>query len=755
MNAARFLLFVLAAILALTVAVWARPVVAQTPGVSAGAPAGASGWERTEQSAVRLISASETVGDAGSVTLGLHVRLADGWKTYWRSPGDAGFPPRIDWSGSENLATTEISWPAPLRFSVLGLETVGYEGEVVLPIEARPVAVGDAMRLQAKVDYLTCSEICIPQTAELDLALPAGPPEPSAFAHLIARYDSQVPSRDASSAMEVVSAATLDSEGTGLVVRARSDVPFARPDVFVEGPEMLAFGAPAVDLGADPRQAALSVPVYGAESLDRPLVGRSVVVTLVDGERAVERTVVVEGDGDDAAAASTRSSVASSGPGQAASGPSSVAGALDPGQADVGRSFAAILALGFLGGLILNLMPCVLPVLSIKLLGVVGHGGGQRRTVRLSFLASAAGILASFLALAGVLVLLKMAGMTIGWGIQFQQPWFLVAMVLVVVLFAGNLWGLFEVRLPRLVADAGERVGHVRGLGGHFLTGALATVLATPCSAPFLGTAVGFALARGTGEILTVLTAVGLGLATPYLAVAAAPALATRLPRPGRWMTVLRRILGIALAATALWLLSVLAAQVGVAAAALAGVLAAAATGMVALGTRLSSTVQARGAFAAAALLATVSFLAHPSQGVAPEVPATASLEGLWTPFDEAAIADVVRDGRVVFVNVTADWCITCKVNEAFILSNEDVRDRLTGDGIVAMQGDWTRPSDAISRYLASFGRYGIPFDAVYGPGLPQGEALPELLTPEMVLSALERAAGEEQPPQQARAATR
>jgi suppressor for copper-sensitivity B len=379
----------------------------------------------------------------------------------------------------------------------------------------------------------------------------------------------------------------------------------------------------------------------------------------------------------------------------------------------------------------------VLPVLSIKLLGVVSHGGGDVRKVRLSFLASAAGILCSFLILAGALATLKAMGAMVGWGMQFQQPWFLIAMTLVVSVFAGNLFGLFEIRLPRLIADAGERAGHVSGLGGHFLTGALATLLATPCSAPFLGTAVGFALAQGTLEILAVLLAVGIGLAAPYLAVAVFPRLATRLPRPGPWMTVLRRILGLALAVTAAWLVSVLMAQIGGAGALAIGALAAATVGATTLSARASSGATARVAAAAALVLVLASFVIPQRPGL----DGNGNARGLWRAFDERSIPDLVAAGHVVLVNVTADWCITCKVNETLVLARDDVREKLASDGVVAMQGDWTRPDPAISNYLARFGRYGIPFDAVYGPGLPHGEALPELLTAEIVIAALERAA--------------
>jgi suppressor for copper-sensitivity B len=707
-------------VLALVVFALARP---------AGAGGGASGWVETEHSAVRLIAASETAGQTEELALGLQIRLAEGWKTYWRSPGDAGYPARIDWTGSENLATAEIAWPAPERFSVLGLETIGYGADVVLPITVRPVTAGDGVALRAAVDYLICDDICIPQQADLALDLAAGPARPSEFAHLIARFASRVPIQDLGAELAVVAAEAVAGEAAGgnqaqpvLAVHARSTVPFVAPDVFVEGPEALMFGAPHVSIGDGGHEAILTVPISGVEFLSGPLVTSPVTVTLVDGARAVERSLII--------------GKASEEPGFSGAG---LLAGQDGGarQAPVALSWGAILGLALLGGLILNLMPCVLPVLSIKLLGVVGHGGGDASRVRLSFLASAAGILCSFLVLGGALAMVKAMGTMVGWGMQFQQPWFLIAMTLIVSVFAANLFGLFEVRLPRLIADAGERADHVGGLGGHFLTGALATLLATPCSAPFLGTAVGFALARGTLEIMAVLLAVGVGLAAPYLAVALFPQVATRLPRPGPWMIVLRRILGFALAVTALWLVSVLAVQIGAAGAIAIGVLAAMTAGAIAVGVRVAKPGSARAAVAAALALAVVSFLI-PQR---PDGSGERDLAGLWQTFDEQSIPELVTSGHVVLVNVTADWCITCKVNETLVLSRGDVRKSLAASGVVAMQGDWTRPDAAIASYLARFGRYGIPFDAVYGPGLPEGEALPELLTADIVKAALERAA--------------
>ncbi|MBL6928558.1 MAG: hypothetical protein ISR44_05250 [Rhodospirillales bacterium] len=490
----------------------------------------ASPWAETEQTAVRLISAVTAVGDASGAPLGLHFKLQKGWKIYWRSPGDAGFPPRPDWSGSTNLASASLRWPAPERFSVLGMQTLGYKDEVVLPIDAEVSEPGQALSIRLKVDYLTCDDICIPYTAKLALDLPAGKASPSSFAHLINRFSSAVPGDGGAHGLRILGLEALGRDkGASLRIAAASTTPFDAPDVFVEGPVELFFSKPKLTFKDGRRTASAEIAVDGIQYVEGGLTGAPLTITVVDGPRSAERTFA----------------------------PGAIAVSADGGEA--GLSIAAVLGLALLGGLILNLMPCVLPVLSIKLLGVVSHGGGKSRDVRMSFIASAAGIICSFLVLAGGLIALKAAGGAIGWGIQFQQPWFLIAMGLIVVLFACNLWGFFEFRLPSGLASVGATAGNNDGLVGHFLTGAFATLLATPCSAPFLGTAVGFALSRGPAEILWVFAALGVGLALPYLAVAAVPVLATRLPRPGPWMVRLRQVLGFALAATAVWLITVIA----------------------------------------------------------------------------------------------------------------------------------------------------------------------------------------------------
>ena len=702
--------------------------------VPVSAEPGASSWVKTEQTALRLIAATETTGAAETLKLGLHFKLKPGWKIYWRSPGDAGFPPSVDWSRSDNLKSAVMHWPAPERFSVIGLETLGYKKEVVLPITVTREDTSKPLHLSGALRYLVCDEICIPYDADIALNMAQGPVRPSPFAHLISRFQSNVPGDGNRHGVAIETAETWgQGEAIMLRVRVTATAPFQTPDIYPEGPRSLTFAKPTVRLGPDGLSATLDLRVFGAQYLegaDKSLAGKPLTFTLVDGMRSAEKRLTVA----------------------PATGPPPFDIGADGATNGGSTPLALILVFALLGGLILNLMPCVLPVLSIKLLGVVGHGGGERRLVRLSFLASAAGILFAFLGLAGVLIMLKSSGMAIGWGIQFQQPWFLIAMTLLVTAFALNLWGAFEVRLPLWISDLGEHASHVHGLGGHFLQGAFATLLATPCSAPFLGTAVGFALARGGGEITAVFAALGLGLALPYLGVAAFPGLATRLPKPGPWMVTLRRFLGLALIATGVWLLSVLTTSAGIKVAVLVGVLTAAAAGLLALA-RLKRPGSGRRAAIGISAAVIAAFLAPGWLGSVTPGTASAKLIGkagsstdalgkLWRPFDEAAIPGLIAQGKTVFVDVTAEWCITCQINKALVLNQDEVLSALQGKDAVVMQADWTRPDPVISGYLARYQRYGIPFDAVYGPGAPKGVVLPELLSKDAVLDAFNRAAG-------------
>lgn len=673
-------------------------MLAPVPVSAAVGPQSADGASRTH-----ILSSFNATGDLEVVPAGLHILLGEGWKTYWRSPGDAGMPPQMDWSGSMNVAEVNIRWPVPHRISAFGIETLGYSGEVVLPLEVKVERVGEPVSLHGSIDMLVCSDICVPSSHQVSLDLPAGPVVPDApSANLIARFVAQVPGDAEASGIDIERAEITPADKALSIHVASAATPMTAIDAFVEGGDWV-FGKPEVTFGDEARTASLRLPVLSGPDVFE-LTNKPLTVTVVDGARATEASITV-------AAADSSNRLA---------------------------DLLPFLAVSLLGGLVLNLMPCVLPVLSLKLMSVIHQQGQGRRRVRLGFLATASGAVVAMLVLGGALAILKMMGGSVGWGMQFQQPVFIASMVAVLLTFTASMAGAFEIRLPSSFSTALGGIGG-DGLAGHFSMGAFATLLATPCSAPFLGTAVGFALARGPLEILGVFGALGVGLASPYLLVAAFPGTVALLPRPGRWMATLRHLLALALTGTALWLLAVLAAQTSVAAAVSIATAVLMAIGAITLATRGQRILRRVATpVAVAALVGALSiptFLEKPAQ----EKQDSASA-AQWRRFDQAEIGRLVAQGHTVFVDVTAEWCVTCIVNKKMVIDRDPVASALSADGIVAMRADWTSPDPAIAAYLGQHSRYGIPFNAVYGPGAPHGVLLPEVLSESTVLDALRKA---------------
>ena len=410
-----------------------------------------------------------------------------------------------------------------------------------------------------------------------------------------------------------------------------------------------------------------------------------------------------------------------------------------PASSGAGGNLLLMLAMGWIGGLILNLMPCVLPVLSIKVFGLVKSAAEGRKELVSGALFTVAGVVVSFWGLAAAAVLAARAGAAVGWGVQFQQPGFVAFLLLVVVLFSLNMWGLFEIPLPASlsrVAGGAQREGAV----GHFFSGFFATLMATPCSAPFLGTAVGFALAQPPPLVFAIFTSIGLGLGFPYLVLAAFPGAASLLPKPGAWMVTFRSIMGFLLAAAAVWLFYVLAAQITPEALAFIQ--------LALLGLALATWFLGRlepgsprrlvswtGIVAAAGLCLT---LAVTSPRVSSAKAAAEDGRIAWLAFDEQEAQRLSREeGRLVFVDFTADWCLTCKANERLVLASDEVVAAFEEHQVVPMKGDWTNRDDRITEFLARYGRSAVPFYVLFRPG-QEPYPFGELLTKRSVIGALE-----------------
>lgn len=610
---------------------------------------------------ISLIARMKGVGNGGTTFLAVDVKLEPGWHAYWRTPGDAGLAPVFDWTGSTNIEKFKVLWPAPTRFTIAGFDNFGYKERVVFPVMASVPDRAVPARVALRLDLLLCNDICVPETHTLSLDIPFGPPILSPDAKTIAEAFASVPLGIPPPGF-VPGKMWLDETGLVLTVRAARNPDGL--DVFVENRDQLLLGRPD-DIAFDDKTMELRLHLPAASGVTREKLEKSLgmspaLVTFVAGGMRVEKKMTLD-----------------------------LSPPVDSFPKKSGWPGLALLGLALLGGLILNLMPCVLPVLSLKILSALHLNERERTQARLGFAAGAFGIVASFWALAAGLLVLKASGAAIGWGIQFQSPVFLAVLIGVLLLFSVNLAGFFEIPLPRFIARTAGTAGRHPTMAGHFLTGMFATLLATPCSAPFLGTAIGFALAAGPGPIFMIFTAMGLGLALPWIAFALQPGLAAGiLPRPGKWMLTLRRFLALCLFATALWLAAVL-----------------------------------------------VSVLSPGKE--------TASA---WERFDEARIAMAVAEGRTVLVDVTADWCLTCKANKTFVLDSAAIVDALGRHNVLLMKADWTKKDETIRAYLEKNGRYGIPFNIVYGPGSPTGLALSELLTPGAVLDALDRAAGAKKP---------
>lgn len=651
-----------------------------------------SGWLQSPQNdhaQVRL-RADTSNGDETRVLLA--VELEKGWKTYWRSPGEGGIAPAITWQGNPPPATW--FWPTPQRFDVAGISTQGYQQRVTLPIVFKGAV---PQQLEGRLTLSTCSNVCIltDYPFKLDLTTPADPK----FNHDFAQAMGQVPI--ASGLVDSLRAGYRNGE---LQISAERTAGWQQPELFFDTLAGADLGKPTVSSDGESLQA--RVPVsdgWGDAAPD--LLGKQLRLVISDGGIAQEATLTIGGP---------------------LALPSTVAFPLWQ---------AVLMALA--GGFILNLMPCVLPVLGMKLGSILQVEQRDRRSVRWQFLASSLGIVVSFMALALLMTLLRLSNHALGWGIQFQNPWFIGFMVLVTLLFSANLFGLFHLQLSSSL-NTKLATHNGRGLSGHFWQGAFATLLATPCSAPFLGTAVAFALAAPLPVLWGMFVALGIGMSLPWLLIAAWPALALRLPRPGRWMNGMRLALGLLMLVSSLWLLSLMTNHIGVKPTLIVGAI-------LLLGLLLAvwQRLGARSAGIATASVLVVGGLALLVGSLTANQWRQPLHDNIaWQPLSEQAIAQALADNKRVFVDVTADWCVTCKANKYNVLLRDEVQKALSADDVVALRGDWSRPSESISTFLQQRGSVAVPFNQIYGPGSPDGEVLSPLLTREAVLQALSTAKG-------------
>jgi thiol:disulfide interchange protein len=667
-----------------------------------------------------LVTAS-LVADATAVVsgkpfqMGVLLEMAPGWHTYWEYAGDAGLPTSITWTLPQGFVAGPIQWPLPHRVIEPGdIEVYAYKDKVLLLITIVPpadVAEKTAI-LAAKVDWLVCEEICIPGSANLELSLPVASQAMPANEELFTGFRALLPSAEAPPYQLTW---TLNGDSLVLTVRGLTN-------------------ANEVDLFPLPQQ---------GEQVEHPQNGpvqNGVATITVAHARDLRGVLVVETDtGRQGWIVSSSEKVSA-----AAVPEVSVS---TPGPRGVGLWRA--LFFGFVGGFILNLMPCVLPVISLKIFGFIRQAGEHPERILRHGLAFIAGIFAWFLGLGFVILGLKSAGSEVTWAFQFQNPWFNLIIGCIVFVFALNLFGVFEIVLPGRATTALAEVSSQEGYAGSFFQGIFATLLATPCTAPFLGTALGFAFSQSRIVILAMFASVALGMSAPYFFLSAQPGWMKWLPKPGVWMERVKQFMGFPLLATLLWLLYILGNQKGHDAVIwTAAFLLCLAVGcwiygtfcgpLSSLKTRLVSLVAiAVIVFGGARFFLGGKFARLNSPGTKAR-----SSEGIaWKPFSTTALDQLLKGGEPVFVDFTADWCISCKFNERTAIDVPAVRQAFERYGIVPMKADWTNANPEITAALKKFGRVGVPFYVLYPRDRSRGPIiLPEILTENIVLEALSRA---------------
>ena len=683
---------------------------------------------------VQLI-APEAQFHPGANKAGLYFKLEPGWHVYWKNPGDAGEPPRIKWTNSPQVTVGPLQYPVPKRLPLGPLMDFGYEDEVVFPLDVQvKLDTGASFGaysphsadLTAKVSWLVCRGSCIPEKTELQISRPfrQGSETVQPDQQIWARLANKLPQAPPSNLKIGFTPTATGFRLTVITGQKETEASFfpSKPDILSNpAPQAVTSTANGLTLDLKKDETVTSSPTE--------LTG----LLLLSNNRAYELLVPFGSPKPAKAAPSESPAQATTSP--AAANPPAGSNSANPASpAKTGLLQAA--ALAFLGGLILNLMPCVFPVLFIKGLSLVQSGGEERHKLRTHGFVYTAGILVSFWILVGVLLGLRSAGSHLGWGFQFQSPVFLSLMAALLFFLGLSLAGQFEIGLT--LTSAGGTLAAKQGYTGSFFTGVLAVIVATPCTAPFMGVALGYALSQTAIVTFAVFTALALGLAAPYLALTLQPAWTRILPRPGAWMEVLKQAVSVPIFGTVIWLAWVIANAYGAAvlAALLASFLLLAIAGWF-LG-RWPAKAWSSAIAALLLLIVVATSIAAPKQlAVTTETRNQVGNSTGWQPWSADAVTRFQSQGHPVFVDFTASWCLSCQVNERVAFGSPEVRKAFADANIVLMRADWTRYDDNITRTLNSLGRSGVPTYALYVPGESQPRLLPEVLTPGIVTNAL------------------
>ena len=650
-----------------------------------------SEWAVGETSKLRLIS-PYSQNSSKNITIGLEYQMQPGWKTYWKSPGDGGFAQNISWENSSNISDVKILWPTPIKFEILGLTSLGYQDNVTFPLEIEIENEFQDINLDLHVNYLICKEICIPGDARIFLDIPAGEKKINDNYFDVEQALSKLPEKDFSRTyLKNINANVLEGENLSTIrLQIESEKIFFNPEIFLHTP----FGLPVVQHTIS--YSANNKLITAEFDFNKKLISEDsfpLEVVLKDVNHNFEHLL----------SAQITKDISNS----------------------TMNTFIFYILISLLAGLILNVMPCVFPILSIKLMSVFTVDQG---TARVSFLTVALGIVSSFFLLGVCFLVLQYFNFSIAWGMQFQKPYFLIFITLIIFLFMMNMFGQFQINLPQNFSNIA-----FAGLGNKsffkdFFNGFFATLMATPCSAPFVGTAITAAFTQNYITGMSIFLFMGIGMASPYLLIALFPKLVNFLPKPGIWMIYVKYFLGLLLLATVVWLSNILLNFFNIYFL------------VISLFVLIVITYRRKfPLFKNTITIASIIFIFFATSLQIFQQHSSSGEEKDWVSFFTVDIDQLVAQDKIIFLDITADWCATCQFNKINVLNSDNIIKQFKENNITLIRADWTKPNERVNLFLEKYDRFGIPFNAFFSKKFPDGILLSELLSEKEIVNAINK----------------
>ena len=646
-----------------------------------------SDWAISEKSKVRLISPM-TSSNNNQLILALEYELEDEWKTYWKSPGGGGFPQKIIWNNSTNVKDIKILWPEPIEFEILGLKSIGYKDKVIFPLIVDIEDNQKQTNLNLNINYLVCKDVCIPGSADIFLNIPSGDGEYTDYFFEIEKVLSTTLNNNIDfTPISNFSFKAIENNNSVIFdIEISTTSFFDDPKIFIHTPFGLPVVEPINNYSLDFQKLNTSL-YYNADQFNEKKFPIEIFFYDNNHSFKVEKSVEIEN--------------------------------VDK-NISINTSLIYLLLISILGGFILNLMPCVFPVLSLKLLSVINT---EDKNIKSSFFITVLGIISSFLILGAFFAILKQINISISWGMQFQEPYFLMFILIIISMFFLNTLGLFQINLPSFLSSSKILNSGNNFYTKNFFNGFFATLLATPCSAPYLGTAVTAAFTQSTTYLFLIFCFMGIGMSLPYLVIAFFPGLISFLPRSGKWMIYFKYFLSILLFITIVWLLSILNNYFNY-------FFIVTFTVLLIL---ISAILKFRIYQIPLIISLIIIFFLTPYLNSFQKINEENYKSNNWLDFNSKSIPEIIANNEIVFLDITADWCITCKFNKINVLNSKTVSDFFDSQEVTLIKADWTQPNEKINKFLKKYNKFGIPFNAFYSSKFPEGIVMNEILTEKQI----------------------